>query len=328
MVRSTAYRWLRGVAIALLAASAASACAARQSPQLSETFLKGHEPGMSLGESPELSPELSDDLYTRGAITGDQDVATADTPVVPLAGTVEDSDPYLMTALARAGSRPSPENHRRVAELYQSHGILDLASDHLEAAARLDPRDAATHDGIARLWRAWGLHGLGLGAAYRAVSYAPDSPQARNTLGTLLQAVGWWTHARQEYEAGLALDATASYVLNNLCYLSFIEGEFEAAIEACKAAIHSDPTLVEPHNNLALAYFAANQDELASEALESGGSRSTALYNRGIAHMARGDHIEAAASFTRASLEKPGWAAPRQRASQALSHSSTRPAGQ
>ena len=93
MVRSTAYRWLRGVAIALLAASAASACAARQSPQLSETFLKGHEPGMSLGES----PELSDDLYTRGAITGDQDVATADTPVVPLAGTVEDSDPYLMT---------------------------------------------------------------------------------------------------------------------------------------------------------------------------------------------------------------------------------------
>lgn len=273
-------------------------------------------------------PERPEDAYAPKPATSIEDAKVADTPVAPIAGNVEDNDPLLMTAITQAKVFPTPENHRWVAELYQGHGILDQAYDHLEAAERLAPRDATTQDGLARLWAAWGLPDIGLGAAYRAVSYAPKSPQAWNTLGTLLQAVGWLSHARQAYEEGLALDENAPYMLNNLCYLSFVEEDFPAAIEACKAAIERDPTLVEAYNNLALVYFAVHEDELAEATLAASGARSTALYNLGIAHLARGDHVEAADVFTQASRAKPGWAAPRQRAHQALSHSSIRPGGQ
>lgn len=327
MMKSTRTRWLRLSLSALLAVTTASACAARQSSQLADTFLRGNEPEMSLGGLPEkLDP---DDLYAGEPASADRDMKTDKLPTaVPLAGTIEDSDPYLMTALIQAEVDPSAEHHRRVAELYQSHGILDLAYDHLVAAVKLKPRDAASHDSLARLWRAWGLSGFGLGAAHRAVSYAPSSPQAWNTLGTLLQSVGWTAHAREAYETALELDESAAYALNNLCYLSFVEEDFPAAIEACTTAIKTDPGLVEAHNNLALVYLATNQDELAWDALAASGADSTALYNLGIAHLARGDHAEAAASFTRASRAKPSWAAARQRASQALSHSATRPGGQ
>ena len=131
-----------------------------------------------------------------------------------LATRLEDADQELANALARAGARPTPEAHRRVAMLYQGHGILDMAYDHLLEAERLAPDDPATQDNLARLWRAWGLGSLGLGAAYRAVYLAPDSPQAWNTLGTLLQAVGYRVEARRAFERGLALDPLAAYVLN------------------------------------------------------------------------------------------------------------------
>lgn len=281
---------------------------------------------MNLGEGPER-PDGPKDPYDPEP-AGDRDVEVTDTPAVPIAGNVEDNDPLLMAALIEAKVSPTPKNHRRVAELYQRHGILDLAYDHLAAAARLAPREATTQDSLARLWGAWGLPDIGLGAAYRAVAYAPDSPQARNTLGMLLQSIGRHSYARRSYEEGLALDGTAAYILNNLCYLSYVEEKFGAAIAACQAAIDSDSSLVEAYNNLALVYFATNEDELGRAALTASGAHSTALYNLGIAHLARGDHAEAAAVFARASRAKPSWAAPRQRVSQALSHSSTRPGGQ
>ena len=325
-MNTSRYRWLRASVTIVLAGCVASACAARQSSQLADTFIKGNEPEMNLGDLPD--PPDPDELYTGTSTTVDRGVDVNETPVV-LAGTeVEDMDPYLMTALVRAEVEPTPEHHRQVAELYQRHGILDLAYDHLEAAAKLEPRDATTHDSMARLWRAWGLSGLGLGAAHRAVSYAPESPQAWNTLGTLLQAVGWHDHAREAYETALTFDADAAYALNNLCYLSFVQQDFAGAIDSCTAATKSDPTLVEAYNNLALVYFATNEDERARDALVASGAHSTALYNLGIAHLARGDHVEAAALFTRASRVKPSWVAARQRASQALSHTAARPGGQ
>lgn len=325
-MNTTPYQWLRTVVTVLLVGGAASACASRPSSHLADAFLRGNEPEMNLGDLPK-KPD-PDELYAGNAASVDREVEVHDRPAVPLAGTVEDSDPYLMTALVRAKVDPTPEHHRRVAELYQGHGILDQAYDHLDAAAKLDPRDAVTQDRLARLWRSWGLAGFGLGAAYRAVSYAPNSPEAWNTLGTLLQEIGWRAHAREAYEAAIAREPRAAYALNNLCYLSFADGKFSAAIEACQTAIAIDPTLAAAHNNLALVYFAMNEDELARSSLEASGAPSTALYNLGIAHLARGDHEEAAALFTRASRVKPNWAAPRQRASQALSHTAARPEGQ
>ena len=41
-----------------------------------------------------------------------------------------------------------------------------------------------------RVWRDWGLPALALGDAHRAIYYAPQSASARNTYGTVMQALG------------------------------------------------------------------------------------------------------------------------------------------
>ena len=96
---------------------------------------------------------------------------------------------------------------------------MDTAFDHLSAATRLDPRDAAAYDARARIWRDWGFPELGMGDSARAVFYAPRSAAARNTRGTLLAAAGWKAEALREFEAALALDPEASFARENVCRL-------------------------------------------------------------------------------------------------------------
>jgi Flp pilus assembly protein TadD len=87
----------------------------------------------------------------------------------------------------------------------------------------VDPRDAAAHDQLARMWRDWGLAHLGLPDARAAVKHAPRSAAAHNTLGTLLEATGRFRDARRAYERALALDRDATYALTNLTRLPAIE---------------------------------------------------------------------------------------------------------
>ena len=86
--------------------------------------------------------------------------------------------------------RPSAERHRAVADEYRRLGITDAAFDHLSAATRLDPADAArvrrAGANLARL----GLPAARHGRRARAVFFAPRSAAAHNTRGTLLAAAG------------------------------------------------------------------------------------------------------------------------------------------
>ena len=109
-------------------------------------------------------------------------------------------------ALLAVSTQPTAANHRAVAARYVRLGILDQAHEHFSAAVALDPADAASWDGLARIWRDWGFPHLGLPDAYRAVYHAPDSPIVHNTLGTVLQALGRRAAARAKFEQALALD--------------------------------------------------------------------------------------------------------------------------
>lgn len=133
--------------------------------------------------------------------------------------TVEARDSALATALLGVALRPSPAAHRAVAVEYRRLRIDDQAFDHLRAATRLDPRDAAAYDGMARIWRDWGFADLGLPDATRAVYFAPRSAAARNTRGTLLAAVGQRDAARRDFTAALVLDPEAAFAATNLCRL-------------------------------------------------------------------------------------------------------------
>jgi Flp pilus assembly protein TadD len=220
--------------------------------------------------------------------------------------TVEASDVALTAALITVKARPSAANHRKVAAQYLRHGIKDVAHEHFTAALKLDSRDAASWDGLARIWRDWGFSNLALPDATRAVYFAPYSPVFHNTLGTILQTLGRRAEARAAYEKALALDATAAYALTNLCYGWALEGEAEKAADACGQALRLEPDMEAARNNLALAYEVNGNSEAALEILAESGDAARAEYNAGILHLAARRYPEAVKAFDKAlALRRP-----------------------
>lgn len=220
---------------------------------------------------------------------------------------------------------PSAEGHCRVAERYRQRGILDAAYDHFNKALALDPRNADAYDGLARVWRDWGLPHLGVGDAHRATYYAPQSAAAQNTYGTLMQALGNYREARMAYELATWLDPHAAYAVNNLCYLAFLQGKTDTAIQRCSAALKLDPSLAAAKNNLALAFAAAGKLDLARAQFLDAGDRASGLYNVGIMYLAAGDQPRALAAFDEASRTRVTFALARERANQIRAAMRTRP---
>jgi tetratricopeptide (TPR) repeat protein len=136
-----------------------------------------------------------------------------------LGATIESQDGDLASALLQLALVRTAEHHRAVADEYRRLKILDAAFDHLSAATRIDPRDAAAYDARARIWRDWGVPELGFADSARAVFYAPRSAAAHNTRGTLLAAAGMRTEAAREFEAALRIDPDATFARTNLCLL-------------------------------------------------------------------------------------------------------------
>jgi tetratricopeptide (TPR) repeat protein len=219
--------------------------------------------------------------------------------------TIETTDPKLAAALAALQIMPTASAHRQVAAEYVRLRLLDMAYDHYRRATVLDREDGAAYDGLARIWRDWGLPHLGLGDARRAVYFAPWSAEAHNTLGTVLQALGQRPKARDAYAWALVLDPGAAYALNNLCYLSFVDGHTSRAIELCQRAATLDPSLIAARHNLALAYAADNRLDLAERELLLADAKSLAYYNLGIIGLARRDYRFALAAFETACDVRP-----------------------
>ena len=95
---------------------------------------------------------------------------------------------------------------------------------------------------LARIWRDWGLPGLGTRAGHRArPTSIRTSASAENTLGTLLDALGQPAEARQAFVRALALDARAGWALNNLCFVELRMGRLAEARSHCEAALDDRP---------------------------------------------------------------------------------------
>jgi tetratricopeptide (TPR) repeat protein len=139
--------------------------------------------------------------------------------------TVESRDAGLKAALARLARVESAEHHRQLASEYRRLGVVDEAHDHLMASTRLEPKNPAGYDELARLWRDSGFPQFGLPYAHKAVRLAPRSPIPQNTLGTVLEALGQRREARRAYWKALELDSNATYALSNLSRL--LKAEFE-----------------------------------------------------------------------------------------------------
>jgi tetratricopeptide (TPR) repeat protein len=224
-----------------------------------------------------------------------REASVAARPSTSFAPTIESSDPKLSAALTALAVSNTAEGHRRVATEYRRIGVLDMAYKHLTDAIRLDSHDAAAYDGLARIWRDWGIPRLGLGDAYRAVALAPESASAANTLGTLLEGLGETKSARQWYERSLALNPQASYALVNICYSSIMMQQRDA-LDVCQRAVAHAPESAIARNNLALAY-AARGDFANARAEFQHSADSVAEYNLGIAYLATHKYPEALEAF-------------------------------
>ncbi len=228
----------------------------------------------------------------------------AQTPVAKaFAQTVEGTDARLAAALLAVSIAPNAAAHRRVALKYRRLGIVDQAHEYFSRAAQLDPSDAESYEAMARIWRDWGTPHLGLADAYRAVHYAPESPSAANTLGTVLQALGYTAEAKAWYGRALALEPKAWYALNNLCYAAIMTRE--PAIDMCRAAVSAAPDAKTPRNNLALAHAAAGDLDGASRWFRRAGDTAEAHYNFGVALMGRREYGQAAQEFRKALAINP-----------------------
>ena len=230
--------------------------------------------------------------------------ATADEPARgTFAPTLESTDAQLSAALLAASVAPGPAAFRRVGREYRRVGVLDQAHEYFTRAVKADPADASSYEALARIWRDWGTAHLGLADAHRAVHYAPESPSAANTLGTVLQALGYTAEAKGWYGRALALDPDAWYALNNLCYAAIMTRE--PALDMCRAAVDAAPDAKAPRNNLALAHAAAGDLDAASRWFRRAGDTAEAHYNYGVTLMGRGEYAQAVEAFRKALTKHP-----------------------
>jgi Flp pilus assembly protein TadD len=236
----------------------------------------------------------------------------------PIVRTVEGSDPALAAALLAATAQPSVETFRGAAAEYRRVRVYDKSLGYLNLALKLDPKDAMTHDAIARVWRDSGFAHLGFGDSYRAIYYAPKSAAARNTLGTLFQAMGRRSEARTQYELAAKLDPLAGYAYNNLCYGWILEGDASRAVQACRRALSLDPESPTAHNNAGLAYTLAGDVTAAHESFAHAG-RAAAAYNSGVVNLATQNWDAASKDFLDALAADPSLRSAAVRARQAWS---------
>lgn len=243
--------------------------------------------------------------------------SAADTRIAPAgapppgrrhAQTLESLYKPLADAQLRQRLVRSVQSERALAEEYAIAGVLDAAFDHFQAALRLDPHDAASHEGLARIWRDWGFPSQGLASAYRAAYWAPGSASAQNTLGTLLSKLGHVDAARSHFNRALELEPASGYPLNNLCYLEMQQQQPQRAVEHCAAALQRDPRSATTRNNLALALTQSGRLDDALAVFDDGPLTAMNAYNKGILLLALGRVDSARDAFAQARVADPSFA--------------------
>jgi Flp pilus assembly protein TadD len=257
------------------------------------------------GQTPVKAEPSADESELASFVPQVRELSRRARPRATNAQVAEQCLPELAAAMARQSAAPTVGNEIALAQTLAGLGIADQAYEHFARAARLDPHAGAAWDGLARIWRDWGFPGLGLGDAYRAVSAEPQSPGARNTLGTILEYLGHGREARTQFEQALALNPGVAYAQNNLCYSWLLEGRADTALQACRLALAVDPNMIVARNNLALATAMAGDPAGAARIFGEVGGESASQYNLGIAYLAQGRYSAAADAFDRAARLQP-----------------------
>jgi tetratricopeptide (TPR) repeat protein len=297
--------------MAVLTLMAVSGCAAR-TERFASKFVKPGEPTATY-DDPNVAPKPTLSEYVR-KLRALQSKAAPKNSFLP---TIESSNPELARALLLLGMHESAENHRLAAVAYRKAGVLDFAYRHFQRAVILEPCDGASYDGMARLWRDWGMPGVGLGDVHRALNCSKKSAEFYNTLGTILESLGQPRNAESAYRTAAALNPRATFALNNLCYLEMTRGNGPAAAQFCEAALAVDPNFAPARNNLALVEAKRGDLGSAEKRLRERSGDGVSLYNVGVLRLTERRYAEAAVAFDQAAAAQPSLTIARQRSVQA-----------
>lgn len=231
--------------------------------------------------------------------------------------TVESLDPQLSSALLRAAIHRSPATLVSVANRYYQIGVRDKAMDYYSDAIAEDSAYANALEGRARVWRDWGSLSDALTDAHRAVYHSPHSPTARNTLGTVFQAMGRLDEADRAFARAAELAPHTAYPLSNRCYLSLLRGRTAEATRHCAEAIAREEASPSAGNNLAMTYALLGETEAALSYFRRSANDAVAHYNVGMMLLANGKYAEAASAFQTATTFDASFLPARRRAHQA-----------
>ena len=273
--------------VAVAALVAVSGCAARAS----ELRLAVRQAGRADGHlrRPDAPPPRAATLseYMR-KLRALQSKAAPKNSLLP---TLESSDPALATALLLLAMHESAENHRLVAAAYRNAGVLDFAYRHFQRAVALEPCDAASYDGMARIWRDWGMPDLALGDAHRALYCARSRRRCYNTLGHGARGARPARRAPSApIERAVALDPRAAFALNNLCYLALHRGRLARPPRVLRARRSRSIPTSRPRATTWRSSMRkrGRSRRRARQRLRDRRSPAAALYNIGILRLADG----------------------------------------
>jgi len=226
-------RWCwRYVAALCACATAVAGCATHRRTTVADRFIRRGKPSIDYGGKLGSTPTSDYVAQLRKLSLEARPRAKTVSP-----GVAEVRDERLRNALAQLTASPSADAHRQVALEYRRLGIADAAFTHLSAAIKLDPKDAASYDLRARIWRGWGTPELGLPDARKAVALAPQSATAWNTLGLLLDSGGQTEEGVRAYLHAVVLEDGAPYAWSNLCRVWTAMGDGPSAVQACRRAV-------------------------------------------------------------------------------------------
>jgi tetratricopeptide (TPR) repeat protein len=250
--------------------------------------------------------------------------------ILTSAGLAQDSTPESYVAAGNASAkerqydkaleafrqalRIDPDNaaaHQGLGMTYYTLGRLAEAVDPLKTAVRLDQQNAAPHLNLAIVLASMRRADEAIAELKEAQRLSPDSPRVHNEIGNVLHNIGRFDAALGEYQEATRLDPTVPAVHHNVGLMLMRLGRFSEAVEPLNEALRLDPNYRNARYHLSNAYGRVGRydDAVASwtKFLELEPDGKEALHGRAWNQLMAGGNGVAVAADARRYLQVAGW---------------------
>jgi len=214
----------------------------------------------------------------------------------------------------RQALRIDPDNaaaHQGLGMTYYTLGRLTEAVEPLKTAVRLDQQNAAPHLNLAVVLASMRRADEAIAELNEARRLSPESPRVRNEIGNVLHNMGRFDAALGEYQEAKRLGPTVPAVHHNIGLMLMRLGRFSEAVEPLNEALRLDPDYRNARYHLSNAYgrLGRHDDAVASwtKLLEIEPDGKEALQGRAWNQLMAGGNGAAVALDARRYLQVAGW---------------------